>query len=62
MFIEKDARVLRRSLILMLRGLIVLYSHIDINNNNNNTNTGGTNEFISFYLQSLVTREERHNS
>ena len=34
MFIEKDARVLRRSLILMLRGLILLYSHIDINNNN----------------------------
>ena len=32
------------------------------NNNNNNTNTGGTNKFISFYLQSLATRGERHKS
>ena len=33
--------------------IIVLY---------NNTNIGSTNEFISFYLQSLETREERHKS
>ena len=39
-----------------------LNSHNDIDDSNNNTNTGGTNEFISFYLQSLVTRVERHNS
>ena len=32
------------------------------NNNNNNTTTGDTNEFISFYLQSLVTRGEKHIS
>ena len=43
--------------------LYLLYSHNDINsnnnnNNNNNTNTGGTNGFISFYLQSLETRKE----
>ena len=41
---------------------LMLNSHNDINNNNNNTNTGGMNEFISFYLQSLVTRGERHKS
>ena len=38
-----------------------MYSHNDINNNNNNTNTSGTNEFISFNLLSLATREERRN-
>ena len=38
------------------------YSHNEINNNDNDTNTGGTNEFISFSLQSLVTRGERHKS
>ena len=39
----------------------MLYTYKDINNNSN-TNTGGTNEFISFYLQSFVTRGERYNS
>ena len=45
--------------------LLLLYSHNDINNNNNNnnsTNAGGTNEFISFYLQSLATQGDRHKS
>ena len=37
----------------------MFYNHNDINNNSNNTNTGATNEFITFYLQSLVTRGER---
>ena len=41
-----------------LQWLILLYSY-DINNN---TNTGGTNEFISFYLQSLATRGKRRKS
>ena len=40
----------------------ILQSHIDMNNNNNNTNKDGTNEFISFYLQSLATRGERYKS
>ena len=41
---------------------IMFYNHyvwIYINNNND-TNRGGTNEFISFYLQSLAARGERH--
>ena len=42
--------------------MVLLYNHNDINNKNDNTNTSGTNEFISFYLQSLVTREGRHKS
>ena len=40
---------------------IVLYTHkvwMHINNNNS-TNTGGTNEFIYFYFQSLATRGGR---
>ena len=35
----------------------ILYIHNDINNTN--PNTGGTNKFISFYLQSLATWGER---
>ena len=40
----------------------MLYSHYDSHNNHDNTNTGGTNEFIPFYLQSLVTQGGRHKS
>ena len=39
----------------------MLYSDKDLNNNSN-TITGSTNEFISFYHQSLKTRGERHKS
>ena len=41
---------------------IHMYNHDNLNNNSNNTNTGGKNEFIRFYLQSLATRGERLNS
>ena len=37
----------------------MLYTHKDINNNSI-TNTGGTNEFISFYLKSLAAQGKRH--
>ena len=56
-----DSGIIFTFLILLLRNVvIVLYSQKDINNNNNNTNTGGKNEFISFYFQSLATQREIH--
>ena len=41
---------------------VMLNSHNDINNNSNNINTGGTNEFITFYLQFLATGGKRYKS
>ena len=45
---------LKREEVLVVLLLLLLYTNKDINNNSD-----GTNEFISFYLQSLVTRGER---
>ena len=50
--LESDMIHLPKDVVVMkiVVGVLLLYSHNDINNNNNNTNTGGTNEFISFYF------------